>query len=49
MTRDEKFQYWFDAAEYDMETAEAMYASGRWFYVGKELYVVQKTDILLYR
>lgn len=33
MTRDEKFLYWLDAAEYDMETAEAMYASGRWFYV----------------
>jgi len=33
MTKDEKYLYWLDAAEYDMGTAEAMYASGRWFYV----------------
>jgi HEPN domain-containing protein len=33
MTKDEKFLYWLDAAKYDIETAEAMLLSGRWFYV----------------
>jgi HEPN domain-containing protein len=33
MTKDEKFLYWLDAAKYDMETAETLLSSGRWFYV----------------
>jgi HEPN domain-containing protein len=33
MNLQEKFDYWLDIARYDLETAEAMYASGRWLYV----------------
>jgi len=33
MTKQEKYEYWLDIAEYDLETAEAMYDSGRWLYV----------------
>ena len=33
MTDGEKFDYWLDIAEYDLETAGAMYKSGRWIYV----------------
>jgi HEPN domain-containing protein len=33
MTNEEKFAYWLDIAEYDLKTAEAMFASGRWLYV----------------
>jgi HEPN domain-containing protein len=29
----EKYGYWLIHAKYDMETAEAMFSSGRWFYV----------------
>jgi HEPN domain-containing protein len=29
----EKYEYWLIHAKYDMETAEAMFNSGRWFYV----------------
>jgi HEPN domain-containing protein len=29
----EKFEYWLDIAQYDLDTAEAMFASGRWLYV----------------
>ena len=29
----EKFAYWLDIAQYDLETAEAMFVSGRWLYV----------------
>lgn len=25
--------YWLDIADYDLETAEAMYSTGRWLYV----------------
>lgn len=30
----DKVKYWLGIADYDMETAEAMYAAGRWLYVG---------------
>lgn len=30
----DKVKYWLDVADYDMGTAEAMYATGRWLYVG---------------
>jgi HEPN domain-containing protein len=33
MDSNEKYGYWLDKALYDMETAEAMFNSGRWFYV----------------
>lgn len=33
MTHKEKFNYWLEYAQYDMESAEAMYKSGRWVYV----------------
>ena len=33
MTADEKFGYWKTYAERDLDAAEAMFDSGRWFYV----------------
>ncbi len=30
----DKFQYWVDIAEYDLETAKAMYNTKRYLYVG---------------
>jgi HEPN domain-containing protein len=33
MTDEEKYLHWVKLAEYDMETAEAMFKSGRWLYV----------------
>ena len=33
MDAQEKYEYWLDAAKYDLETAGAMFASGRWLYV----------------
>ena len=33
MNSQEKFNYWLDIARYDLETAEAMFLSGRWLYV----------------
>ena len=33
MTKDEKVAYWLDLADYDLETAEAMYKTKRWLYV----------------
>jgi HEPN domain-containing protein len=33
MTNEEKFAYWLDIAEYDLKTAETMFAGGRWLYV----------------
>jgi len=30
----DKVSYWKELADYDLETAEAMYATGRWLYVG---------------
>ena len=29
----EKFEYWHDVAQYDLETAQAMFTAGRWLYV----------------
>lgn len=28
------YKYWLDIVDYDLETAEAMYSTGRWLYVG---------------
>jgi HEPN domain-containing protein len=33
MDSQEKFEHWLDIAQYDLDTAEAMFASGRWLYV----------------
>jgi HEPN domain-containing protein len=33
MTPEEKYTYWLTHAQYDIDTAGAMLASGRWFYV----------------
>lgn len=33
MTKEEKVAYWLDIADYDIETAEAMYKTKRWLYV----------------
>lgn len=30
MTNEEKFEDWLDIAEYDLKTAETMFAGGRW-------------------
>ena len=33
MNTAEKVEYWLDIADYDLDTAEAMYSTGRWLYV----------------
>jgi HEPN domain-containing protein len=33
MDSQEKFEHWLDIAQYDLETACAMFTSGRWLYV----------------
>ena len=33
MTAEEKYAYWLELASYDLESAGAMNAAGRWFYV----------------
>jgi HEPN domain-containing protein len=33
MDSQEKFEYWLESAQYDLDTAEAMFNTGRWFYV----------------
>ena len=44
MTREEKIAYWLDIADYDMETAEAMYKTKRWLYVAFMCHqVIEKT------
>lgn len=44
MTREEKVAYWLDIADYDLETAEAMYKTKRWLYVAFMCHqVIEKT------
>jgi len=44
MTAEEKTQYWLNIADYDLETAEAMYNTGRWLYVAFMCHqVIEKT------
>ena len=44
MTQDEKVKYWLDIADYDLETAEALYVSKRWLYVAFMCHqVIEKT------
>jgi HEPN domain-containing protein len=33
MDSQEKFEYWVDIARYDLDTADAMFKTGRWLYV----------------
>ena len=33
MTKEEKSNYWIELAQYDLDTATAMFSTGRWFYV----------------
>ncbi|MCL2352669.1 MAG: HEPN domain-containing protein [Firmicutes bacterium] len=33
MNREEKFGFWLEFAERDLDAAEAMYQTGKWFYV----------------
>ncbi|MDR2132707.1 MAG: HEPN domain-containing protein [Clostridiales Family XIII bacterium] len=33
MDAQEKYEYWLDTAQYDLDTAEAMLNGGRWLYV----------------
>ena len=33
MDSSDKFEYWQDIAQYDLETAQAMFTAGRWLYV----------------
>ena len=33
MTSEEKYAYWLDLAQYGLESADAMFATGRWYYV----------------
>ena len=33
MTAEEKYEYWLDIAEYDLESAKTMLSGGRWLYV----------------
>lgn len=36
--------YWLDIADYDLDTAEAMYSTGRWLYVAFMCHqVIEKT------
>ncbi|MBR0272896.1 MAG: HEPN domain-containing protein [Bacteroidaceae bacterium] len=44
MTREERVKYWIDIADYDLETAEAMYTTRRWLYVAFMCHqVIEKT------
>jgi len=33
MNKQEKFSYWLDIAQYDLDTADSMFSAGRWLYV----------------
>ena len=44
MTQEEKVRYWLDIADYDIDTAEAMYKTKRWLYVAFMCHqVIEKT------
>lgn len=44
MNTAEKVEYWLGIADYDLETAEAMYSTGRWLYVAFMCHqVIEKT------
>jgi len=33
MDAQEKYEYWLDSAQYDLDSADTMYNGGRWLYV----------------
>ena len=33
MTAEEKYAYWHELAQYDLESADSMFISGRWYHV----------------
>ena len=33
MTKEEKYTYWLQSAQYDLDTADTVHKGGRWFYV----------------
>jgi HEPN domain-containing protein len=33
LTANEKYEYWLEIAQYDLDTADAMFAGSRWLYV----------------
>jgi HEPN domain-containing protein len=33
MTSEEKFEYWLDSVQYDLDTANSNFLAGRWLYV----------------
>ena len=44
MNTAEKVKYWLGIADYDLDTAEAMYSTGRWLYVAFMCHqVIEKT------
>ena len=44
MNKEERIDYWLSVAEYDLETAEAMFSTGRWLYVAFMCHqVIEKT------
>lgn len=44
MNKQERVKYWLGIADYDLETAEAMYATRRWLYVAFMCHqVIEKT------
>ena len=44
MNKEERIDYWLSVADYDLETAEVMYTSGRWLYVAFMCHqVIEKT------
>ena len=44
MNTAEKVEYWLSIADYDLDTAEAMYSTGRWLYVAFMCHqVIEKT------
>ena len=45
----DKVTYWIDIADYDFETAEAMYKTGRWLYVAFMCHQVIEKTIRLFR
>ena len=43
-----KVAYWLDIADYDLDTAEAMYQTGRWLYVAFMCHQVREKTIKAY-
>ena len=46
MNKEERIDYWLSVADYDIETAEAMYSTGRWLYVAFMCYIIDQTKAL---